>query len=235
MTLSPAHSLLAWRAVARRWHKFVDAPEQSAVLTSSISHFAGTHKIFDIPYHIFAQSWNMDGEIVGFQKGPHGLTAKLPIFDIPESVSGGRISGVMVIACKAVDPIHKRQYTIGLALRRSTTHSDRWYRVFDRWFVNVDCLADMNVPWSQRLITLFDRDTELPSRGFEGTRYTGVVVNRGSGKFSFISVPFDARGHGPWRQLHSKDAGDPLDSHENEVRADIAKLCGSNDHVDQNA
>lgn len=105
MARSPAHSLLAWIDTQQRYRS-------CSVLAPLISCYSESSNIVDIPYHDFAQAWKLDDEIVGFHKGPHGLRAKLPIFDVPGS---DEIHAIAVIACKVIDSIHNRQHTVGLA------------------------------------------------------------------------------------------------------------------------
>lgn len=181
MARSPAHSLLAW--------KDTRLDEPSSVLASRPSYFAKSRNVVDIPYGIFARAWNLQGQPVGFQKGPLGLQAILPIFDV---VGGHGIDAIMVIACKVVDPVHQRQHTVGLALAR---RGDHFFRPYQDVLINVDCLAYLNVPWSCKSITLADRDggslPYLVSQKHDTTMPTGIVVNHKSANFAFVRTSSD--------------------------------------------
>lgn len=185
MIRSPAHSLLTWTNATQY-------NDHSPVLASSPSFFSTSSHVVDIPYAEFASRWNLKGLQVGFQKGPHGLQAHLPIFDVPWIThSANEIDAIMVIACRGSDPL-KRQHTIGIPLIRK---DDRFFRplAFCRTFVNVDCLESLGLSWSPKLITLVDRDPTAPSvvdmeQSFVRTLSapTGIILNRGSAKFSFV-------------------------------------------------
>ena len=153
MALSPAHGLLAW--CQPQIHDPLQVPP-SPVLAYSPSCFAGSHNVVDIPYHDFAAAWNLDDKVVGFQQGPNCIRADLPVFDVSRA-SGREVDAVVVLPCKYVDTINRRMYTVGLALERSDVQKDQYVRTWCSVFVNVDCLGNMGIRCSHRLITLFDR------------------------------------------------------------------------------
>lgn len=187
MSRSPAHSLLAWKSVR--------SDKASPVLAPSPSYFAKSRNVVEIPYGQFVRAWNLEGLPVGFQKGPHGLQANLPVFDMPPG--RGDIHAIIVIACKVIDPIRKRQHTIGLPLTRV---EDRFYRPFSDMFINVDCLMYLNVPWSHKSITLqVERDQDF-SRGGSGGRGvmhpTGIIINRRVANITFVETSTQHRARG---------------------------------------
>lgn len=150
MSLFPAYSLLAWSGPEGAHNSVSVEP----ALAPSTSYFTTELHIVDVPDHHFIRAWNLDDELSGLQKTPYGLRVKLPIFDIPDSVGRGELHAIIVLPCKIVDPVHLRQYTMGLPLVMPDKEDGRYYRAHDSSFVNVESLISMSVVFEVRSITL---------------------------------------------------------------------------------